>query len=504
QLYPQQADMLFAPDGANLAAHNLNIAQILPHVFLTPLLGTAGAFNVTVVMILFLNMICAYLLIDYVFGDQRVAIFGGVVFGLNQWTLFKVIQPEMMSLFSIPLVILLVIRMLREDEIRSAVLAGLLVGLSAYITLYVVVMLFVILAILVPALLLEEKRWRSARAWLSTTLFAALAGVAVSSRVLPMISIGITGDVLAKSVRPGSSQVDMLGIVWPFLSFFWRPLVTDSFVGFHYMGLVVVSLFVFGVISQRKQWLVTVMAALSIVFVAISFGSSVSLGGQSVPLPSAFSLSQTLVPFIFGALVRPWDAFIGLLLPMTLVASAGLVALVDKAEPRISGTLVVALCIGFYLVDTWMGPMPMWHVEQPAYIAVLNEAEPGAVIDLPMGRPPSKIYMYYQTRHERPIVEGIVAREVPELYAYIRGNPLLRTWRQGNPIDCEALSPEVFEQLQDDNFTWIVVHYDLIPDGMVPLVESYFATSTPYYADDQVSIYRLSDYDPCGYNAAER
>jgi hypothetical protein len=58
-----------------------------------------------------------------------------------------------------------------------------------------------------------------------------------------------------------------------------------------------------------------------------------------------------------------------------------------------------------------------------------DEAHYG-VLDLPMGYTSSKLWLYYQTLHGKPLVEGHVSRYRPADYGFIATNPLLRAFYQ--------------------------------------------------------------------------
>jgi hypothetical protein len=130
----------------------------------------------------------------------------------------------------------------------------------------------------------------------------------------------------------------------------------------------------------------------------------------------------------------------------------------------------------------------------PFYHRIAAEEGEFALVELPMGRQESKIYMYYQTVHGRPIVEGLSARTPESAYDYIEANPLLASWRAGRPLECRAFSEgemsESLQRLAEDSFRYVVVHHD---GGRVPAAFAGYLTAPPVFQDEELSAYAVAD-----------
>jgi hypothetical protein len=108
----------------------------------------------------------------------------------------------------------------------------------------------------------------------------------------------------------------------------------------------------------------------------------------------------------------------------------------------------------------------------------------------------AKRYMYLQTIHQRPIVEGKVARMPDGAYDYIKTNPLLRDWREKERLTCDYDIGGAIAGLQADGFGYVVVQRRDVPEWLV----DYFAAVEPVYRDKYITAFRLADLEanpPC-------
>src|SRR5262249_22166143 len=122
------------------------------------------------------------------------------------------------------------------------------------------------------------------------------------------------------------------------------------------------------------------------------------------------------------------------------------------------------------LVEYWNGPYRrVRRAPQPYFESLRDEPGDFAIIDLPMGRKRSQEWMFLQTIHRRPIVEGMRGPTLKPAYPSIEPTPLLSAGRAGSETDCEMLGrPEMqraIEQLVDDGFLAQTVRRALLRYG---------------------------------------
>ncbi|HZY42616.1 MAG TPA: hypothetical protein VFF59_11530, partial [Anaerolineae bacterium] len=126
---------------------------------------------------------------------------------------------------------------------------------------------------------------------------------------------------------------------------------------------------------------------------------------------------------------------------------------------------------------------------------IASDAEPYAILDIPLERSDTKYYLYYQTQHQHPLVQGRVARVPPEAYQLFNEIPLLGAWQQSlnapRPPDVGAQ----LAQLADRNVRYVILHKHLTPPPLVTALRDYF-TLPPVFEDDQFAVYSTRPADP--------
>ena len=181
-----------------------------------------------------------------------------------------------------------------------------------------------------------------------------------------------------------------------------------------------------------------------------------------------------------------------LALPMAMLAGYGLAAVTTRLPRWRSGaTIAVAALVLFEYLNLPAATVP---AQAPQFYERLPQEEPGeyAVLDLPLGRDKGDYYMFYQTVHGHPIVEGNTARPQPYMFAFIQSSPLLHALRQQEPL--AAYPDDISRQLQglaDSGIRYIVLHKPFLPPEQVTAWRSFFALA-PTYEDEQVLVYRTA------------
>ncbi len=245
---------------------------------------------------------------------------------------------------------------------------------------------------------------------------------------------------------------------------------------------------------QDAAWLL-----LAAVFFALSLGTTLSVDTQRLPeVPTLFQLFAGTA--LFDGLRIPHRFALVMSLPLAVIVGLGVGALPGwlRGAPRVLVHSAMVGLAAWLLVDAAQVPLPVKEVAVPAAYDALA---PGAVIDLPMGREPSKVYMLYQMQHGRPIVEGMTARMPPEAYGYIEANPLLAAWSAGQAPACGPELSSAARQLEADGFSAVLLHHTLegTPQPQADL-HAAFAGVIPIYEDAQASAYpvgALADDPPC-------
>ena len=268
---------------------------------------------------------------------------------------------------------------------------------------------------------------------------------------------------------------------------------TPVILGYLPLALIIIGFTCSDCRRKMLPWL-----ALALPFLLLRLGSVLQVDGQQfnhIVLPKSFLAD--LLPPLFSPFHATDHFQMGILLPLAVMSCYGLKSLLAarRSHQRNLITLAVIAFIAFETYEsTAMRILPAEHV---AFIDWLRgegaDAEP-RLINLPMGRQPSKLYGFYQSLTGYPQVEGLTGRTPPSAYAYIDGNFLLSAWRGGAPMHCfpphQSFYVDGLNQLRDDGFSHVIWHGGIGQD--VEIASSFF-DARPAYSDDNVSVFRLED-----------
>jgi hypothetical protein len=209
--------------------------------------------------------------------------------------------------------------------------------------------------------------------------------------------------------------------------------------------------------------------------------------------PGPYALALEIVPMLrfFRAPYR-WIAVVQIVLAvLTALALAGLRR---RAADRATRTAIIvvglAMVVVLGMLDVRGLRAPLASAAVPdAYALLRDDPEPSAVIELPSGPDLtalafySSYYMYYQTAHQKFLLEGTLARLPPDV-----------TWLVLRDITDFSTLPYV---------KYVVIHHDFAARSFPPsqaqiaTVERLLATQgTRRYHDEQLDVWELHTFRP--------
>jgi hypothetical protein len=453
-------------------------------------------------------------------GLIYAAFYGGCVFGFSQWVVYHFRHPDLAFLAVQAWTLLFFIRACRTQKYRFAIIAGIFLGMTAYMGMYLVVITLVMVGLYWGYRLLDVAINRARyiaplqifRRYLSLwIIFLVVMVVIAAPRVLPMVSGNLSFVLTDKYTQYFAwESVDLIQFFVPA----YHPLLGEFFAlpddahRYHmfYLGWIPLGLTMFAVLRAESRRKMLFWLALLLFFMWLSLGAILNINGISYPdVPMLKPLLDTL-PVLFKSFGRPDTFMAGVVLPLAVCAALGLHELLRLVNHR--GTEVTEISqrnfffVSFVsswfvlltLFEVWAGAYPGKDVVatvNPFYLQIAQDDEQYALIQLPFGRNPGKHYLYLQTIHGKPIVEGLASRTPAGAYGYIEHNALLTAWRFHQPLDCAIWKTAALEQLIQDNFRYVTLQK--IYRERFPAWQSYVAHLTPIYDDARLVVYDLRD-----------
>lgn len=498
------SDAMFYPGGVSLAYENFSLPHMLSVALLRVILPTSSAFNLTYLLIVFAVALSGYVYMNYLFRDRWLATMGAVVFGLSQHVTAHAAHPDVNLIVSFPLAAYFFQRAITESRRKHLLACGVIVGFTAFLSLYIFVCLLITLALII--LYYARERWRDLRYWRWLLFLGFVILLFSAGRILPMLA---GTEDLASAIGKNTTQERGTDLLSYFVNY-RHPLTTPplkalfgagspfyephtSYLGYLPLALIIIGFFRADCRRKLLPWF-----ALALPFLLLRLGSVLQVDGQQfnhIVLPK--SLLADLLPPLFSPFHATDHFQMGILLPWAVMSCYGLKSLLASrpSHQRALITLAVIAVIAFeYYETTAMRALPD---EQVAFIDWLRqEGAEGAprVINLPMGRQPSKLYGFYQSLTGFPQVEGLTGRTPPAAYDTIDVNFLLSAWRGGDSAHCfpphQSIYIDALNQLRDDGFTHVVWHHWIREDASIA---SSFIDAQSAYSDDYARVFRLED-----------
>ncbi|MCY3781280.1 MAG: hypothetical protein OXG78_13285 [Chloroflexi bacterium] len=504
-------DLLFYPEGVSLAFHNFSLPHMATMAALKTIFPSAKAFNLTFLLLTFLNAAAGYNYLNYLFRDRWVALFGAVVFGTSAFVMDRPAHSNIAFIATIPLSLYFLHRGLLEGSLRFMAIAGGLIGATAFIGMYTLVCLLIMFGFYFAYFAMVK--WRERAFWLNGGLLLIVTAGFLLLRFYPMLADpqGLSGALSKNEGREIGKE--LLGyfinyhhpVIQPLLAALFPGLRPIELVngGWHnvvflgYVPLLLVAL-AFARSESRRRLLPWMILALP--FLILRLGSSLTFNAAHYPdiiLPKYY-LTEAL-PHLFRPFWATDNFHAGTLFPFAALACCGLMALMRSIPGKRKGFFILVLT-GLVAFDYYIEPspfvLPKGRLDFIEWLGQQEDQESIRLINLPTGARNSKVYGFYQTYNGYPHAEGRPTRHPSSAFDYMESNLLLRNWRGNKTYNCLPGNQSDFiaaqAQLLDDGFTYILLHHDLINHWTVA---PNFVNIPAAYSDEYVSIFRVEDLD---------
>jgi hypothetical protein len=485
---PWYTRYLYFPEGVTLIGHTLNPFNGLMAIPFLGLFSLTVAHNALIVFSFVVAGLTAYGLCRYVSGSHWGSLWGGFVFTFSSFH-FAHAQGHMqlVALEWIPLFLLCWLRWLEAPTAaRAAAAAGALVLVflcDLYYTLF-----STLAAAIISSWWLAGERGRGGRPWRDYTrsglALAGLAGVPIGAFAVallyrhhhdPLLGVhdpsGINMDLLAPLIYGGH---------WRFAELtapYWRRISGNIHESSLHLGWSVIAALVCCAVWRKRVARPSVVGLwflLGGVFALLALGPVLRIWGRAITwIPMPYDLLASAIPplRLAGAVAR--------FFVITYLAAGVLVALVYPAlrAGPLRGRWRPALAAAFVALEYWPAPLPRTHSALPAYVEAIAAA-PGAggVIDL-VNTP--SIVLYHQTRHEKPIAFGYIARFPAS--ALLRAVP---TTTAAKELTKHETATDAARRLAADGFRYVIA---TAPPAPSPALDR-------LYTDAEVVVYDLTRY----------
>ena len=521
---PFQTPLLYAPDGAPLYLHTLNLFNGLLSLPFQYAGNLIAAYNAVVLASFVLSAYFAYLLVAYVSGSRRAGFVGGIVYGFSAYQLDHLSygQTNLLASEWLPAYCLCLLRATDTTGRRRT-----LYVVAAACALFLLMLCdwqYVIFAILftflwVFAVLIGRRDARVAPVAGAIGVLWALLALPILIPTFNTLQSGITAYVTESYLVEHSA--DLLSLIVPGSRQRWWQALTERVVDLgavsayargEYLGFVPLGLAVVGVLAgwrRARFWLVTALVGVVLALgpvLQIAGQRQFGAAGQVVPLP--YRLLQGLPGLAIARVPTRYTLLAALAL--AVLTGLGLAAVGRRVGPRlgVAGRLLLAGLLSVLLLgEQVVVPYPSVAVQEPAFARYLAaQPGPGTVLVLPFSFE-DPYALYWQTIHGRPMIAGYLSRPVVDPLLTLPPFRALVNQRTARDIvapDPPALSRQV---LAFADVRWVVVDLAHAQREREPLA-SFLADeveATPIYDDSQFAIYRpLSPAAPAASSLAVR
>jgi len=531
-------DMLFTPVqfypvGVSLAAHSLSFYNSLLWIPLAALLGDIAAYNITVLLTFILSGYTMYKLVEYLLGSEIreqgtvnqgsgliptfrsliPALIAGIIFAFAPYHFSQSLgHVSLASVQWFPLLALFVLKAARETKRRNILWIGLTTLLITATRLQFLVLGGVVFALFVLVDWLALRREWTRGAWARLIVGVAIGLVLSLPIIFPAVQLftqaATPDELIADEQTWGQTDLAAYFVPMTYHPVFGsivQPLY-DNFVKnrawMPYLGFVPLALAIWGALRQKRRSLPWVAIGLFAFIMALGPFLRVS-GAELTNIPLPYALIGDRFPL---NILRSPDRYnLMLALALAPLAAWGVQDVLARLNARVGrqfgafnadahprrAAYAAGLLIGAIILFEYLGvpyptidPLPT----SPFQELLARDDEEYAVLDIPLDRSDTKRYLYYQTQHEKPTVQGRVARVPAEAYALFNRIPLLSAWQNDilakRPLDLGSQ----LQPLAEQNVRYIILHKDFAPPEAITSLRNYF-TLPPTYEDDQIAVY---------------
>lgn len=466
------------PEGTSLLYQDFSLFNCFFSLLLRKFFDPILTYNVLILQSFITAGMGGFLLIRYLVRNSWSAIIGGYIFAFSPWHFAHALHHlNYSSIEFIPFFILFFIKLLRNEIGQNLAWSCLFNILCSLCSWYFMVFNFYFMCFVYIYMAFTKKQL-----WIPSIFkkIIVIMGCTIGAClfwILPMMILSFlhpeayagghniwVADVLAFFIPDSYHFLNYLGpIKWlnsQFTGNSWEAAVYLGIVNLFILGLAFKS-----IVKETAKYFFGLMA-----FCILGMGSFLHVGGKAWPVILPYSFLKYL-PFFSNARA-PSRAVIYAYLFLAILVSFALTHLFRRSRILTIG-LIIFIFIDFYAVCRISVP-----VQLPSCYKVISEdsEQDFAILDLPSGYEENESYMLYQTLHQRPILQGFIARKI--------GHSLI------DRLEVKDLE-EQKKQLEKNKVKYIVIHKEFVSLKKPLDIEPYHRTYQSVYKDAGQEVFRV-------------
>jgi hypothetical protein len=515
---------IFYPTGVSLAFSDASPFNAIISIPLQQLFGLIAAYNMIWILTFILSGFSVYLLVKYLINDTKAAILSGLIFMFSPYHFAHALgHMNLITTEWMPLYILFLIKMTREDKKTNAIFAAIFLVLTAMSSNYYLVYMFSF------TLLYLTYYWLVDRSLVSKDFMKRFSIMTASFLVFfsPFLYIMLKEMLLSKSsyIYQGGFEEFSADLMAFFTPTIFHPVFKDlvspinsQFTGGGaeftvFAGYTVLLLSVIAILKIKTKE-IKFWALSTIIFFILCLGpyltvngvANFSFSGYYFKIPLPYVILMHIPVFSIARAPSRWDVLV--MLSLAILAGYGLNYIFCKVRNRSllksnKENIIFIIISCLILFEFSAVPFPMSSAEVPAFYKQLAlETDDYAILEVPGFAAAN--YMYFQTIHGKKLVNGYVSRTPDYVLEFASRAPLISNIisRSDTPIMEDITKKIVIKQnrtelisiLSSYNIKYIIIHKTYLSDNEFSFASNLVHDALgiePAYDSDGLWVYHI-------------
>lgn len=513
---PYITPYLFYPSGASLAFSAITPFNSMVSVPLQFAFTLVNTYKIIWILTFILTGYGTFLLVKYLTNDTKAAFIAGLIFMFSPYRMAHGVgHLNLISTEWIPFYVLFLIKTIHENQKSNAIYAALFLFLTALSCNYYLVYLLIF-----TIFYLLYHKWSNKNLINKNTLkrigiIIILSGSVILPFFYPMLKellvaqsnymyqggfIEYSADLLGFLVPPMFHPI-FGKLVEPIYSNFTGNLAENTvFVGYTVIFLSIVSFLKIRT-KEIKFWTLSV-----VIFIILSLGPLLHVNGHlidNIPLP--YSILMNIPIFSLARAPSRWSVLV--IFSLAVLAGYGLNYIFKRYTNNSSCKKNVLFFIFSFLIlfEFLATPYTMSSAEVPIfYKQISNEQGDYAILEIPnCDSNFVATYMYYQSTHEKKLVNGYLSRTSPESFQFLSATPFisqLMHLTESRPLEKEYILNQNITEIGSSilnfyNIEYIILHKDLMSEEQFQSYSIFlqrFVNKNPLiYEKDSLIVYKV-------------